>query len=456
MKTTLPLTLAAVLASVGCSADDQAPLCTVSPATGLFTRDPVVVSLGTAVSLRMDVATLMLVCDDGRPAQAPDTATVEVLDPENHRVPAEVSLGDLGGEATVSFAPTTVGRHHVLLSFAPVGGVRQLGVHVASAWSGSPTPITLPLPRCGQLDRTTRGLWLCDGVAMRGTEDRPLRLGTATTPADVSISGNVVWVVGDGRVRRYVDTGTELELTDSLLTDVPGTQPLQGRLASEDELVVLDSERLHRFVLTDAGVLTMPPSTPWRKPGVQGRFGRAQSTGLLVRASAQRVLVVSLTGPGSPDSQACPFEPSEEGVLLPVTGEPCAPLRGIPVGLEDGALWTLVGSAQPLFPERTLYRWTLVGDRLTQDGALGLEMSLGVVEGSLHLGPTVPTLYSTTGEARLSQPRRLSGQPVLGLELLPTHFPLSEGSRDTSPRFHWSGDSRPLGGFTTLYEQARP
>jgi hypothetical protein len=455
MKTSLPLTLAAVLASVGCSADDQAPLCTVSPATGLFTRDPVVVPLGTAASLRMDVATLMLACDNGSPAQAPDTATAEVLDPENHRVPAEVSLSDMGGEATVSFTPTSVGRHHVLLSFAPVGGVRQLGVHVAGAWRGSPTPVTLPLPRCGQLDRTTRGLWLCDGVAVRGAADRPLRLGTATTPADVSVSGNVVWVVGDGRVRRYVDTGAELELTDSLLTDALGTRPLQARLASENELVVLDSERLHRFVLTDAGVLTAPPSTPWWGTATPGRFGRDQSTGLLVRASARRVLVLSMLR-GAQDSQACPFEPSVEGSLLPVTDEPCAPLRGRPVGLEDGALWTLLGSAQPLFPERTLYRWTLEGGRLEQDGALGLELSLGVTEAFLHLGPTVPTLYSTTGEARLSQPRRLSGRPVLGLELLPTHFPLSEGSRDASPRFYWGGDSRPLGGFTTVYEQAWP
>ncbi|MFY1824851.1 hypothetical protein ACN47A_02980 [Myxococcus fulvus] len=453
MKIPLPLTLAAVLASVGCSADDQAPLCTVTPATGLFTRDPVVVPLGTAATLRMDVATLMLACDNGRPAQAPDTATAEVLDPENHRVPSEVSLGAMGAEATVSFTPTTVGRHHVLLSFAPVGGVRQLGVHVAGAWSGSPTPVTLPLPKCGQLDRTARGLWLCDGVAVRGAEDRPLRLGTATTPADVSVAGNVVWVVGDGRVRRHVDTGTELELTDSLLTDALSTRPLQARLASENELVVLDSEQLHRFVLTDAGVLTAPPSTPWWVTGTPGRFGRERSTGLLVRASAERVLVVSMRL-GAQDSQACPFELSAQGSLLPVTDEPCAPLRGRPVGLEDGILWTLVGSAQP----QILYRWAREGDRLEQDGALGLELSLGVGDAFLHLGPTVPILYSATGGASPARPRRLSGRPLLGLEFLPTNFPLADGSRDNSPRFYWGGDSRPLGGFTTLYEYepARP
>jgi len=456
MKTSLPLALAALFALTGCAANDEPSICNLSLPEGAPGIDPLLVPVGTPAAMRVDIATRTLQCESGRTAQAPDTATAEVFDPENHLTPSEVSLQSSGTVATLSFTPTVVGRHHVILAFTPVGGIRQLGVYAASHWAGASSPVTLPLPRCGQLERTAHGLWLCDGVALRGSSDRPLRLGTSSTPPDVSVSGNVVWVVGDGRVRRYVDTGSELELTGSLLLGTTtSVKAIQSRLASENELVVLDSEVLHRFVFTPTGVLESPTPAFWAMGLTRMSFGLDNTVGLLVRAAEDRVLVVSLTG--TMDSTACAFRLGADGAFLR-EDVVCAPVRGRPVGVEDGILWTQVGNNLPTGNSgRMLHRWGISAGRLDEQNALILDASIAVADAPLRAGFTVPSLYAVPRkDTALTRPRALPGRSALGLELMPTDMPLAEGARATSPRFHWGGDSRPTVGFTTVYEQAAP
>ncbi|NVJ28288.1 MULTISPECIES: hypothetical protein [Myxococcus] len=456
MKTPLPLALAALLALIGCAVDDAPSICNFPATEEVPGIDPLLVPVGAPAAMRVDIATRTLQCESGKTAQAPDTATAEVFDPENRVTPSQVSLQAAGTVATLSFTPTVVGRHHVILAFTPVGGIRQLGVYAASRWAGASSPVTLPLPRCGQLERTTHGLWLCDGVALRGPSDRPLRLGTGSTAPDVAVSGNVVWVVGDGRVRRYVDTGSELELTGSLLlSTMPGVKAIQSRLASENELVVLDTESLHRFVFTDKAVLEAPAPTAWAPGRSRIPFGLDSTVGLLVRAAEDRVLVVSLSG--STDSTACAFKLGADGAFLS-EGVLCAPVRGRPVGLEAGSLWTQVGANVPTGNSgRMLHRWGISEGHLDEQNALILDASIAVADASFRGGFTIPALYSVPrNDTPLTRPRVLPGRSALGLELMPTDMPLAEGARSTSPRFHWGGDSRPTVGFTTVYEQAAP
>ncbi|NTX10089.1 hypothetical protein HUA76_04785 [Myxococcus sp. CA056] len=457
MKTTLPLALAALLALPGCAQNDEPALCNLSLPGEAPGIDPLLVPVGAPAAMRVDIATRTLQCESGKTAQAPDTATAEVFDPENQLIPSEVSLQASGTVATLSFTPTVVGRHHVILAFTPVGGIRQLGVYAASHWAGAPSPVTLPLPRCGQLERTAHGLWLCDGVALRSPSDRPLRLGTGATPPDVAVSGNVVWVVGDGRVRRYVDTGSELELTGSLLlSTTTGVKVIQSRLASENELVVLDAELLHRFVFTDTGVLESPTPAFWATGQPRIPFGLDSAVGLLVRAAEDQVLVVSQPGPID-NSTACTFKVGADGAFLP-EGLLCALVRGRPVGMEDGILWTQVGVNIPtLNAGRMLHRWGISEGRLEERNALILDASIAVADAPLRGGFTVPALYAVPRKnTALTRPRVLPDRSALGLELMPTNMPLAEGARATSPRFHWGGDSRPTVGFTTVYEQALP
>ncbi|MCE9668898.1 hypothetical protein LY474_13835 [Myxococcus stipitatus] len=454
MKTVRPL-LIQVLSTLlfACSSDELPPLCGLD--TGVSPQlDVAVFPVNTPVSVRVDVASRLMSCDSGQTVQVPDSATSEVYDPENHRVDSLVEVGADGRFSTVRFVPTQVGRHHVILAFTPVGGVQQFGVYASEPWRGEQAPVTLSLPRCTQLDRTASGLWLCDGAALREPSGRIQKLGTTNLPPDVTVAGDVVWVVGDGRVRRYVDTGTDLELTGSVLQSPQAPlDAIHARLATEDELVVLDDDSLARFVLTPEGVLTAPPPTAWRPASGLNPFGPDNTLGLLVRAAAQRVLTVSLAADGH--SELCPFEVDDKGSYAR-TRESCRSLRGRPSGLEEGVLWTQVGSRQSSSQEgRALYRWGRAEGWLVEEGALVLDPSLEVTDSPLRGGFVVPTVVTFPRNAATpSLPRQVPGRLALGLELLPSTLAPSEGARGASTRFYWGGDARQTGGSTVVYTQS--
>ncbi|WP_338871827.1 hypothetical protein [Myxococcus stipitatus] len=452
MKTPLPLALAALLVCVGCAAGSpDAPCASLDavPTKSVRSTGPLVFPVNALVEVDVAVTELFQACGSTEPPQHPDTATAQVFDPDGLPIPAEVSLDGAKSSALLSFTPTTVGRYHAIIAFTPVGGIQQFGLYVASPWTGASTAVTLPLPRCAQLDRTSRGLWLCDGVALRDSAAAPLRLGSATSPPDVAVSGNVVWVLGDGRVRRYVDTGTELELTGSLLlSTTEGVQTLQARLASENELVVMDNQSLHRFVFTDAGVLLAPPSTLWTTTGMR-TFAVDAAVGLLVRASPDQVLTVSLRE--ATDSEACPFSLQSNGSFAR-TSAPCTPLRGRPVGLEEGVVWTQSEPRAPGSPSAMLRRWEISQGKLVEQSSLILDGLLSVTSVPVRAGFTVPTL--SPGLWMPVPVRSPLGPATLRLEVMPPGLPLTEGSRLTSPRFYWGGDSRPTTGSTTVYQRA--
>ncbi|QSQ20973.1 hypothetical protein JY651_38085 [Pyxidicoccus parkwayensis] len=448
MKTAPLLALSALLALSGCGASDDA--CFPTTIFDDSSAGPPAFRVDAPASLQVS-ALQTLSCSGKTDSQVPDSVTAEVFDPDNQLVPSEVELAVNGMSAVVRFTPKTTGRHHVLVAFAPVGSVQQLGVYVARTWSGSNTATTLPLPRCTQLDRTTRGTWLCDGVAVHA-DGRTQRLGTSTLAPDVAVAGNVVWVVGsEGRVRRFEDTGgTELELTGSLLlsTSAPVTT-IQSRLATQNELWVLDSQRLHRFVFTEAGVLAAAGATTWIS-GTETPFGTDNTLGLLVRVSSERVLVVKMTPLA--DSQACSFQLESDGAFA-ATGEPCLPLRGTPVGYEDGVVWMRAGAPFQAGGQ-TLQRWAVSDGTLMEQGSLVLDSRVEGVVTALRAGFLVPDVrlgFLPTSFSVL--PVVSASQGPLGLEILPGTASLASELRTVSPRFYWEGDNRVSGASTVVYER---
>ncbi|NMO17642.1 hypothetical protein HPC49_15215 [Pyxidicoccus fallax] len=449
MKTARPflVALTALLAVSGCSDSDEP--CFFQPFLGDDSRfSPPAYEVGSPVSLQVFAITNRTCDGETDTRQVPDTATAEVFDPENTSLPVEVSLGPSGTSASLRFTPRTTGRHHVLVAFAPVGSVRQLGVYVAQPWTGG-EPISLPLPRCTQLDRTSRGTWLCDGVALREPNARPVRLGTATSAPDVAVAGNVVWVVGEGRVRRYVDTGTDLELTGSLLLNA-SPLTVQSRLATENELLVLDNQTLHRFTFTDTGVLAASGTTRWATTPTTA-FGVDSVTGLLVRVAADRLMVVQMQR--LPDSRACPFQLGPDGVYT-AAPEPCQALPGQPVGYAEGAVWTRVGDPFRTPFAQTLHLWVARNGTLDEQGTLALDSPVQPLLSPLRAGFLIPDIQLGQYAGAFSVVPVVPSRPgPLGMERLPGTPGLSQELRTVSPRFYWEGDSRLSNGTTLVFER---
>ncbi|MBZ4420795.1 hypothetical protein [Myxococcus sp. RHSTA-1-4] len=449
MKTASPLlALTAVLAVSGCSASD-APCITPPSIGGNTSVSPPAYEVDSSATLHVSPFQTFACRDDTRASQLPDSVTAQVFDPENTELPVEVSLSGGGSSAILRFTPRMAGRHHVLVAFAPVGSVQQFGAYVARPWRGSNSSITLPLPRCTQLDRTARGTWLCDGVALREPNAKAVRFSTSTVAPDVAISGNVVWVVGEGRVRRFVDTGTDLELTGSLLLS-QSLPAIQSRLATENELLVLDARSLHRFTFTDTGVLAAAGATPWPS-GATVPFGIDSVTGLLVRVAEDRLMVVQMER--APDSRACPFQLGPDGVYT-AAPEPCQPLPGLPVGYAEGTVWTRVGDPFQAPFGQTLHLWKARKGALVEQGTLALDAPVQGVLSPLRAGFIIPDVQLG------SYPGAFSVMPVeptlpgpLGLERLPGTSSLAQELRTVSPRFYWEGDNRPTNGSTVIFER---
>ncbi len=457
----LLLALAALVLVSGCSQSDSLLPCEVSPPSG--PGGPLVphylVQQGVQASIDVSPAEVQAfsACDDEveRPSERPLSVTAQVFDPDNNLLSSEVSLASDGRKANVRFTPLLPGRHHVIVSFAPVGSLQQLAVHVARGWSGT-SSFLLPLPRCAQLDRTARGTWVCDGVALREPGGRQVRLGTSSTPPDVAIAGNVVWVVGDGRVRRYVDTGTELELTGSLLLNLQNqVTDIQSRLAMDSELWVLGGSYLHRFIFTDTGVLTAAPQTLWAK-GSLSSFGLDGVRGLLVRVGAERMMVVQVrltqdSGFFRFDTLACPYQlaPGPAGGFI-AASDACQELPSSPAGYEEGVLWT---ASRP--DSQTLHRWVASEGKLVEQASLVLGQ-LALPVGSLRAGFTVPVVQSTQpGRASAAAPVLFPQDNTLGLQLLPSTSPTAFST--LSPRYYFHGATdAPQGPGTTVHERPVP
>lgn len=399
-----------------------------------------VFSVGREVSFDVS-ADLLQACDADGVMRRPESVTVEVKDPENRPVPATAVLGPGGAMATIRFTGTVEGRHHVIVSFSPVGSLQQLGVFILADRRGEPAMARLPpFTSCSHLDRTARGTWVCGSQAWRDSEAAPQSLGGSRSTTVVA--GDVVWTVDGETVRRHVDTGTgPLEPT--------GTAPFppgaaQGgpypahhsRLATPDELVVLSDMLLHRYTFTEAGDIATEPTTRWLGPGALA-FGGDSVSGLLLRTGTGLLLVSRNQDPRTFEvrAQACPFRVGAGGSYVPVSNEACQALPGDPVGYEDGVLWTRTFATSTSVMMETLHRFTLTGGRLEESGAVALEGQLVINVPPLRPGPALPHLGAHGAFEPFAMPR---STPVTGrveLELAPTV--LGRGLPGIGERFVW-------------------
>lgn len=351
--------------------------------------------VGRQVDVTVD-AVLPFTCDGTE--QFPDALTSEVYAPDNRLVPSTPVLRGSSGGA-VHFTPDMPGRYHVLAAFAPVGGIRQVGVMVAVDRSAEAPPMALP-EMCSQVERTARGTLLCGAAVVReGGVTQRLGAAGSVPPRMVTVAGNGVWAMDGTKVYRYVDTGgTTLTLTGSVSH---GDSLPEFVLATEDELLVLHPSVLQRFVSSAAGAITSTGRSSWSEVQVTMSLPD-QPRGFLVRSGD----VLAVVGRGSV-AQGSGFTTGTRVCTYHlVTGRyertkevACQELPGVPEGVEAGVLWLREQASPPpgsFLPNDTVRRYVLTGGRFEE-------------QGSLVLGPT--TLFTTSLFRGSSVPVFGIGQP---------------------------------------------
>jgi hypothetical protein len=381
-------------------------------------------------------ATLVGECDSEEPPRQPESATVEVYDPENRPVPATASLG-LGG-ATVRFRPSQAGRHHVLVAFVPVGSLHQRDVLVVEDRRGETPLVSFPAGTgCAYVDRTAQGTWLCGTRALREPAGPPQWLSTSFEPT-LAVSGDVVWTLEEDRVLRYVDPGTgPLELTGAARapaapTGSPSVAGPDPRLATPEEFLLTRGGVLFRYTFTaSGGVVEAPPSILRSLDG--SAIPSSDSLSALLLRAGPRLLVVGNGGePRSPEPRlkACPYQLDARGTYAPVLDAPCQVVQGELVGYEQDVLWTLTSDFSSGVVRETLHRYSASRGRLEEAGVLALNGALVVQRPPLRPGPTLP-LLATPGSFRpFTLPRWNAVMGLLELELAP-----DPGSTLGLPRF---------------------
>ncbi len=316
-------------------------------------------------------------CDGSDIPGSPTSLVAEVSDPDYLSVPVQTSLR-APSSASLRFTPQQPGRYHIFAAFSPVGGIHQFELYAVNDRSADVPLEFLSLP-CTTLDRTLHGAWLCDDALFRDTS--PLQ---SFPGARVAIADNVVWVVDSTRAQRFVDTGTELQLTASV-THAQGAA--EALLATPEELVVLHSRALVRFTFDESSLIASAP-TPWAGSAVS--FHPQGPTGLLLRSGERLALVTRSTEFFDSFLQVCAYR-LDAGRFVR-TSDPCQTHSGLVIGFEAQGLW--VGDARFSPNDFTSLRWlewTPAG--LVEQASLPLSFNLRILDTkSFHRGSVVPVL----------------------------------------------------------------
>ncbi|HZI16809.1 MAG TPA: hypothetical protein VE153_40960 [Myxococcus sp.] len=430
---------AALLTLAGCADDstlEERERCARSVSRGLTQAPTPLLVVGRPATVKVSSDTIPSCLQELEPTLAPEILTAQVYGPDNTLVPSDIQLnaGRNPWTATLRFTPPSPGAYHAIVSFSPVGGLQQFTLLVGTDRTETPAAAELDRTRCDHVDRTTRGTWVCDGSTLSPGARTWQSLGVAPK---VAVAGDVVWVTEMGRVRRFVDTGTSLELTATL--SLEGLGGTSSRLATEDELVMLDTTAITRVTFAQGQGLTAWP--PFRLPSrYRGAFGSDFIEGLLLR-SGERLLWVTLESASSSGgaSSVCPLQLGAEGGFV-ASETPCQRVPGTPVGSEPGVLWLRTGETD--FTGRDLHlsryevrRWVARDGVLEEEGVIPLRnLAFLMNDRRLGAGPVVPTLLQPSGRP-VALPVWSEEPGVLGLELF-------NGASDAlpfaGPRFFWT------------------
>ncbi|QDF00422.1 hypothetical protein BHS05_33825 [Myxococcus xanthus] len=391
--------------------------CEPHPPSPLF--DGAMVGVGQPQELVVDA--VINRCAEGD--ERPQSVTVEVRDPQNRLVPATAELRPMGGSALVRFTPEQTGRHHLVVSFAPVGSVRQSSLYVVEDHGDAALQADFStVVECLGVDRTSAGTWLCGSRALRTPDQEPQPLGDYFAPAVVA--DDVVWLTEAAQVRRYVDTGSgPLEASATApfpALGAPADAPPHARLATPSELLLLDETHLHRYVFSEGEGLRAMGSAPV-PPSRLATFSDGIPS-LLMRAG-ERLLVVRIAEAPPPAGmaiEACPYQFDAAGAPEAVPDEPCHSVPGLPTGHEEGVLWARAASGTE---NLTLLRYSAASGRLVLEGVLEMSTSFQA-QGASRLRttgfgvPVISAAMSSSGSYAVPRWRAETGTIVL--ELLPS------------------------------------
>lgn len=406
--------LGALVGLAGCS---ETP-CTVDVAPGSSASGIALVVTGEPASLRLSPS-IAPDCSPSELQPLPTSLSVEVYGPDNQPVPSEVSFTRASrSSSTVQFTPTQPGRYHVFAAFDPVGGIHQFDLYAARNRILEATVFTLP-KLCNALERTERGGWMCDLDFIR---DSAVKQHFAE--GRMAVAGNVVWVAGNSQVQRYVDTGSALELTASVPSNLGKADLL---LATETELLSLRGLTLERLVYDGTAVLSVPGRV--QLPSTSGQVGTTGLSALMVRSGDRLGVITNAPSGGVVQplnqftSQICAYR--IEPARLARTAEPCQTFSGNVVGYEPGGLWvgTLIFSEE--FEDLRWLDWTEAG--LAEKASLPLgfnfRMSAQPISSRNQAVPVLTTLGAGAGRTRsvvavYSQERRDLLLEILDTELV--------------------------------------
>lgn len=314
----------------------------------------------------------------------PTSATAEVTGPAGEVLETQIELGTQIAVTAVQFTPAQPGLHHVLVEFAPRGGLHQLDVQAAQDRTAETTSQSLP-QLCNSLERTLQGAWVCDSTVLRGAET----LGSFSS-ARLAVAGDVIWVVDSSSVRRYVDTGTALTLTG---TTPRSANEIEFLLAAPNELVALLNNSLILYTFQD-GALTAGGATPWLRPVLPIMLESPH--GVLLREGNQLAVATRTSSGDIPLFQVCPYQLiSSRFERTPGT---CSQFSGEIIGFEPGILWTrdLPDTSSSTEPSPVqLRRWLWAGGQLTEQGSLSLGTHVAVSDRPKMRSAVVPLVRNT-------------------------------------------------------------
>lgn len=379
---TCRLALALLLLSglTGCSEDDSFEGCAGPiPIRPGLPNPGIVRTNGPARVYALPISFSMC---EGDSSTYPSSATAEVTGPAGELLPARIELGTRATVTAVQFTPEQPGPHHILLEFAPRGGIHQVDVHAALDRSAE-APIQSLSQSCASLERTAQGAWVCDSAVVRGTES----LGSFPN-SRLAVAGDVVWVVDGLNVRRYVDTGTALTQTGTAGRGLGGVEFL---LASPNELVVLFNGSLALYTF-QGGVLTPGGVTPWTRPNVS--IMPESPYGVLLREGNQ--LAIATRVRADPVFEVCPYL-LLSGKFERTPGD-CARFPGEIIGFEPGILWTRDQPATSSTGERNpvqLRRWVWAGGQLAEQSSISLGLHVLVADRPKLRTAVVPLVRNT-------------------------------------------------------------
>jgi hypothetical protein len=312
----------------------------------------------------------------------PTSATAEVTGPGGELLETHVQLGTPSSSATtaVQFTPEQPGPHHVLIEFAPQGGLHQVDVHAAVDRTAETPSQTLPRI-CNSLERTLQGAWVCDSSVLRGNE-----VLESFPNSRLAVAGDAIWVVDGQNIRRYVDTGTAITLTGTIARPFVG---LEFLLPSPNELVLLGSS-LGLFTF-QGGVVAAGGATPWTRPSSQ--ITSDSPYAVLLRDGGHLAIASRVSSATAPTFQVCPYQ-LLAGRFERTPGD-CPRFPGEIIGFEHDVLWTRDQPPSSAAPTPVqLRRWVWAGGQLTEQGSLTLGIHVFVFTAARLRNSVVPLVHN--------------------------------------------------------------